>query len=59
MRILTGTGPDEKQLYVLNGSSLKRPLGFEDNIKMDVREIGWGGIDGLIWLRIGTSGGVL
>jgi hypothetical protein len=39
----------------------KRPLGrprrrWEDNIRMDLREIGW---TGLIWLRIGTSGGPL
>jgi hypothetical protein len=39
----------------------KRPLGrprrrWVDNIKMDLREIGW---IGLIWLRIGTSGGLL
>jgi hypothetical protein len=27
-----------------------------DNIKMDLREMGW---DGLIWLRIRTSGGLL
>jgi hypothetical protein len=38
----------------------KRPLGrpkqrWEDNTKMDRREIGWGSI----WLRIGTSGGLL
>jgi hypothetical protein len=28
---------------------------------MDLREIGWDGVDwiGLIWLRIGTSGGLL
>ena len=32
--------------------------GVEDNIKMDVREVGWG-MDGSIWLRIGTSGGLL
>jgi hypothetical protein len=36
----------------------KRPLGrprrrWRDNIKMDLKEIGW------IWLRIGTSGGLL
>jgi hypothetical protein len=44
----------------------KRPLGRprrrrEDNIRMDLREIGWGGMEwtGLIWLRIGTSGGLL
>jgi hypothetical protein len=39
----------------------KRPPGrprrmWVDNIKMDLREIGW---IGLIWLRIGTSGGLL
>jgi hypothetical protein len=39
----------------------KRPLGrprrrWVDNIKMDVRGIGW---IGLIWLKIGTSGGLL
>jgi hypothetical protein len=44
----------------------KRPLGrprrrWVDNIKMDLREIGWNGVYwiGWIWLRIGTSGGVL
>jgi hypothetical protein len=42
----------------------KRPLGRPrrrcvDNIKMDFREIGWDGMIGLIWLRIGTSGGLL
>jgi hypothetical protein len=32
-----------------------------DNIRMDLREIGWDGLDwiGLIWLRIGTSRGLL
>jgi hypothetical protein len=32
-----------------------------DNIKMDLREIGWDGVEwiGLIGLRIGTSGGLL
>jgi hypothetical protein len=39
----------------------KKPLGrtrrrWVDNIKMDLREMGW---IGLIWLRIGTSGGLL
>jgi hypothetical protein len=44
----------------------KRPLGrlkcrWVCNIKMDLREIGWDGMVwiGLIWLRIGTSGGLL
>jgi hypothetical protein len=32
-----------------------------DNIKMDLREIGWDGVVwiGFIWRRIGTSGGLL
>jgi hypothetical protein len=42
----------------------RRPLGrprqrWVDNIKMDLREIGWDGWTGSIWLRIGTSGGLL
>jgi hypothetical protein len=41
----------------------KRPLGrprrrWVENIKMDLREIGWDGMN-WIWLRIGTSGGLL
>jgi hypothetical protein len=42
----------------------KRPLGrprctWVDNIRMDLREIAWDGVEwiGLIWLRIGISGG--
>jgi hypothetical protein len=39
----------------------RRPLGrprrrWEDNIKMDLQEVEW---PGLIWLRIGTGGGLL
>jgi hypothetical protein len=44
----------------------KRPRGkarrrWVNNIKIDLREIGWYGMEciGLIWLRIGTSGGLL
>jgi hypothetical protein len=43
----------------------KTPLGsprhrWEDGIKMDLREIGWGwGWSGLTWLRIGIIGGLL
>jgi hypothetical protein len=44
----------------------KRPLGrptrrWVDNIKEYLREIGWDGVvwTGLIWIRIGTSGGLL
>jgi hypothetical protein len=39
------------------------PLGrhrciWEDNIKIDLRQVGWG-LTELIWLRIGTGGGLL
>jgi hypothetical protein len=39
----------------------RRPLGrprrrWEDNIKMDLREVKWGAWTGSIWLRIGTGG---
>jgi hypothetical protein len=42
----------------------RRPLGrprrrWEDNIKMDLQEVGWGAWTGFIWRRIGTSGGLL
>jgi hypothetical protein len=44
----------------------KRPLErlrhrWEDGIKMDLRETGWGGgwWSGFTWLRIGTTGGLL
>ena len=42
----------------------KRPLGrlggrWEDNIKMDLQEMGCGGMDWMIWLRIGTFDGHL
>jgi hypothetical protein len=40
---------------------LERPRRrWEDGIKMDLREIGWGGVwSGFTWLRIGNVGGVL
>jgi hypothetical protein len=42
----------------------KRPLGrprsrWEDNIKMDLREIGIDGRTGFSWLSVGSSGGLL
>jgi hypothetical protein len=42
----------------------KRPLGrprqrWEDGIRMDLGEIGWGVWSGFNWLRIGTSGRLL
>jgi hypothetical protein len=42
----------------------KRPLGrprprWEDNIKMDLEDLGWATWTGLMCLRIGTDGGLL
>jgi hypothetical protein len=38
----------------------RRPFGrprrrWEDNIKMDLQDVGWGAWTGSIWLRIGTG----
>jgi hypothetical protein len=42
------------------GRSLERPRRrWEDNIKMDLREVEWGVWTGSIWLRIGTGGELL
>jgi hypothetical protein len=53
-RILVGKPEGKRQL----GRPRRR---WVDNIKMDLREVGWDGMGwiGLIWLRIGTSGGLL
>jgi hypothetical protein len=45
-------------------SERKRPLGrhrlrWEDNIKLDLREIGIDGRTVFSWLRIGSGGGLL
>jgi hypothetical protein len=42
----------------------RRPLGrprcrWENNIKMDIQEVGWGAWTGFIWLRTVTGGGLL
>jgi hypothetical protein len=43
----------------------KRPLGmprnrWEDNNRIDLREIGWDDVDdSSIWIRTGTAGGLL
>jgi len=50
-RVLMGK-PEGKRLV---GSPRRR---WEDNIKMDLREVGGGG-DWVSWLRIGTGGGYL
>jgi hypothetical protein len=55
-------GEKRKVCRILVGKTEgKRPIGrprrgLMDIIEMDLREIGWGGMD---WLRIGTSGGLL
>jgi len=51
-RVLVGK-PEGKKL-------LGRPRHrWEDNIKMDLEEVGWGTQTGLIWLTTGTGGGHL
>jgi hypothetical protein len=58
-------GRGEKSVQGLVGKPEgKRPLErprrrWEDGIKMDLREIGWGVRGGFTWLRIGTVGGLL
>jgi hypothetical protein len=38
----------------------RRPkLRGEENIKMDIQEVGWAAWNGLIWHRTGTGGGFL
>jgi hypothetical protein len=45
---------------VLVGRPLGRPRRrLEDNIKMDLQEVGWRAWTGFVWLRIGTGGGHL
>jgi hypothetical protein len=58
-------GRREKRVQGFGGKALrKRPLErprrrWEDGIKMDLTEIGWGVWSGLTWLRIQTGGGLL
>jgi hypothetical protein len=61
-----GTHGEGRNVYrVLVGKPEgKRPLGsprrrWEDGIKMDLREIGWGVWSGFTWLRTGIVGGLL
>jgi hypothetical protein len=57
-------GEGEKRTRFLVGKfEGKRPLGWlrhkwEDGIRMDHREIGWGGVEGFTLLRMGTGGGL-
>jgi hypothetical protein len=64
-RVCSTNGGKENAYRILVGNPEgNRPLGRPrrmgvDNIKIDLREIGWDGMIGSIWLRIGTSGGLL
>jgi hypothetical protein len=51
-RIFVGRREGRRQL----GRPRRR---WEDNINMDLQEVGGGVWTGLIWLRIGTGGGIL
>jgi hypothetical protein len=60
------TNVEKRNAYrILMGKSEgKRRLGRQryrraNSIKIDLREIGWDGMIGFIWLEIGTSGGLL
>jgi hypothetical protein len=58
-------GENTGEYWVLLGKpGVKTPLGrprprWEDNIKMDLQDVGLGAWTGLIWLRIGTGGRLL
>jgi hypothetical protein len=51
-RVLVGKPDGKRQL----GRPRRR---WEDNIKVDLPEVGWGVWTGLSWLRIETGGGHL
>ena len=60
---VAGTGDRRVAYRVLVGKPEgKRPLRrskhtWEDNIKIDIQEVGWrGGMDWTVWLRIETGG---
>jgi len=57
-------GGERKCVYriLVGNTEGKNPLGrprrrWEDNNKMDLQEVGWGSMDCMSWLRIGTGGG--
>jgi hypothetical protein len=57
---------DRKGVYRVLGGRLdgKRPLEkhrlrWNDNIKVDLHEVGWGVMDWIGWLSTGTGGGQL
>jgi hypothetical protein len=57
---------DERKMYraFVGKPEEKRTLGrqrhrWEDGIRMDLRETGWGVYSGSSWLNIGSDGGLL
>jgi hypothetical protein len=49
-------------IHICDGETLGKEItrhSWEDNIKMDLGEMGWGAWTGLLWLGIGTGGGLL
>ena len=38
---------------------VERMDGWKVSIKMDLQEIVWGGLDWVVWLRMGTGGGLV
>jgi hypothetical protein len=54
----------EGEMVLVVKPEAMRPLGrpwrrWEDNMKMSLQEVGWWAWTGLVWLRIGTGGGLL
>jgi hypothetical protein len=51
-RACSTNGGEDECIYDLGGKARERPLGrrrWVDNIKMDLREIGW---DGIYWIDL-------
>jgi hypothetical protein len=58
MRLIFGCYYDRVMNQEIEIKHLEAP--GKDNIKMDLREVGWGGAwTGSIWLRIGKGGELL
>ena len=52
--MITYSGGELKQCSVEQPDG-QRSFGRHRRIKMDLKEVGWLGVDWSIWLRIGTS----
>jgi hypothetical protein len=63
MHIIVARMGEKRNAYrlLLGKPEGKRSLGrprhrWVDNIRMDFGEVGWGDVDWMVWLRIGTGG---